>query len=203
VGIKVEGTGNVVDTVAVMASGSHGFQVVGDNNQLLRIDAGDRARGNDGDGVNVSGDGNLVSEADAFANGGSGISVTGNQNQLMKNDAGDLAKGNGADGIRVAGWGNILQANRAQANMGDGFGISGGAAASPNRLKGNQSNTGSSGSSKENKGAEYRLLGHVRNDGGPNKADNIAVPKTSSPAKCANFPSTNATVNFSSANLCE
>jgi hypothetical protein len=202
VGVKVEGASNVLDTVDAMANKSHGIQILGDNNQVLKTDAGERGKGNRGDGVNVSGNGNLISETRAFANVGSGIAVTGNDTQVLKSDAGDAGKGNGGDGIRVVGAGNLLDSNRARTNLGDGFDVSGGTSATPNGLRNNQSNTGSPGSTTENKGAEYRLLGYVTSEGN-NKADKIVVPKTSSPAKCPTFPAANATVDFSSANLCE
>jgi hypothetical protein len=203
VGIKVTDDGNKLDTVDAMASGSHGIEVIGASNQLLKCDAGERAKANQGDGVRVTGDGNLIRECKAFANAANGISVTGSANQLIKNTAGDVSKGNGGDGIHVAGAGNLLDSNRASANTGDGLEVRGGSALAPNRLKANQSNMGSPGSSKENTGIEYRLADRVQNFGGGNKADNITVPKTSSPQKCPAFPATGATVNFAVENLCE
>ena len=97
----------------------------------------------------------------------------------------------------------MVQTNTARANTGDGFTLTLGTAASPNRLKANESNTGTAGSTLDNKGAEYRLTGSVKNDSGGNKADSIAVPKGTSPTKCPAFPATNATVTFGAANVCE
>ena len=52
-------------------------------------------------------------------------------------------------------------------------------------------------------GAEYRLVNYVTNFGGNNRADNIIVPKTTAPAKCATFPATNITANFQGPVMCE
>jgi hypothetical protein len=169
----------------------------------LKLNAGDKATPNKGDGVHVVGNSNVLSEITAFANGGDGFDVAGATNTLSTNTGGDGGKGNGQSGFRVAGAGNLAQANRANANGGDGFTITQGTAASPNRLKSNESNTGTSGSTLENKGAEYRLTNSVKNDSGGNKADSIGIPKTTAPTKCTAFPGTNATVAFGSANACE
>jgi hypothetical protein len=117
-------------------------------------------------------------------NGRTGILVTGTSNSVKNNAAGSAAsKGNGQHGIQVTGGNNTLDSNKANANAGDGFNISG----ASTKLRYNQSNTGSSGSTKENVGAEYRLIVPAINLGG-NKADNIGIPKTTAPRKCPTFP---------------
>jgi len=202
-GVVINGKGNFVTDTSAMSNGGNGFDVTGSSNQLVKLNAGDKATPNKGDGVHVVGDSNSLSEITAYANAYDGIDVAGATNTLSLNVAGDGGKGNGQSGFRVAGAGNLLQTNTARANTGDGFTITLGTAASPNRLKANESNTGTSGSTLENKGAEYRLTGSVKNDSGGNKADSIVVPKTTSPTKCTGFPGTNATVTFGSANACE
>jgi hypothetical protein len=117
---------------------------------------------------------------------------------------GDKGKGNGADGIRIAGTGNSVTEGKSSANKGNGYELGGGTGGSPNVLSKDVSNTGNSGdASLENTGAEFKFLNSVRDSGGGNKADNIVVPKTSSPAKCATFPNTNVTGTFGAANVCE
>jgi hypothetical protein len=178
--------------------------VTGPGNTIHRGAAGDKGKGNGGDGVRLAGgSGSTVRETTAYANGRHGISANGTGHYLLKNQAGDAGKGNGDDGLHVEGSGVLVQENRARHNRGDGIDVSGGSAGAPNRLRGNQSNTGNSGGASENTGAEYRLLGSVNNAGGGNKADGVVVPKTKAPVKCASFPATNATASFAVAFLCE
>jgi hypothetical protein len=207
VGMYIQGNGNLATDTDVNANGGDGVQVIGDSNQLLKLDVGND-NGNTGNGVVVTGNLNLLSEIDAFKNGGNGIWVGGNSNQILKARAGEAKKGNGFDGIHVVGSGNILQENKASANGLDGYDISGGVLGSPNSLKKNLSNTGSSNSSSENGGAEYRLLNYIKNNG-ENKDDGTTLPNA---GKCpavnapplTGFPATNATVNFSlGALVCE
>ena len=202
-GVYVSGNGNLLTDTNSMSNKGNGFNVVGTANQLVRLNAGEKATPNGADGVHVVGNGNALSEITAYANALDGIDVAGATNTLSANVAGDGGKGNGQSGFRVAGAGNSLQTNTARANTGDGFTVTLGTSVSPNRLKSNQSNTGTSGSTLENKGAEYRLTGSVKNDGGGNAADTIVVPKTTSPTKCTALPATNATATFSVANACE
>jgi hypothetical protein len=205
VGVWISGDGNTATDTNAYSNTSHGFQVIGDSNRLLKLDSGDSGKGNGGDGFNVAGDSNLLSEDDAFANAGNGFVVVGNSNSIFKGRSGDSGKGNGTvatqgDGYNVAGFGNAFQESRASANKGDGWDVSGGVMGSPNKFKSILSNTGSSGSATlENAGSEFRLVGYVLNNGGGNKADNVAIPKTTAPVKCNLFPATNATanVNFS------
>lgn len=131
-------------------------------------------------------------EDDAFANTGNGFKVLGNSNTVVKGRSGDSGKGNGGDGYNIVGTGNILTESRASANKGDGWDVSGGVSGSPNKFKNVLSNTGSSGSSLENVGPEYRLLGYVQNNGGGNKADSVTVPAA---GKCPGFPSSPGSLN--------
>jgi hypothetical protein len=94
--------------------------VTGNNNRLLKIDAGDIGKGNGGDGVNVTGSGNLIQEVDAFANTGNGISASGGPNTFNKNRSGDRGKGNGGAGFLVGGGSSLVE-NNAIGNQGDGF----------------------------------------------------------------------------------
>ena len=205
-GVCVIGDNNLVTDTDSFSNKGDGFNIKGSGNQLLKLNPGDKGKGNTGDGVEVNGNTNTLSEIKAYANGGWGILVNGNSNSLSKNVAGDKGKGNGK-GIKVAGVGNRLTENKASANTGNGFEISGGTnnnANNANWLKSNVSNSGNSGVvDTENGGAEYSLLGYVKNDGGGNKADNIVVPKTTAPTKCTAFPATNAVVNFAAVSTCE
>jgi hypothetical protein len=202
VGVWVSGNGNTVTDTNAYSNTSHGVEVIGNSNKLLKIDSGDSGKGNGGDGFNVTGDSNLLSEDDAFANRGNGFKVTGNSNTILKGRSGDSGKGNGTavtlgDGYNVTGFGNAFQESRASANKGDGWDVSGGVNGSPNKFKSILSNTGSSGSlTLENVGPEYRLLGYVQNNGNGNKADNVTIPAA---AKCPAFPTSpnTANVNFS------
>ena len=160
-----------------------------------------KGEGNTGDGVQVNGHYNLLTDTNAFSNGGNGFTVVGNCNKLLKLDSGDRNKGNGGDGFNVAGYANGLEendavANGATASMSAAAAMTGNPynAALANKLKKNGSNTGASGSDKENLGAEYRLLNGIKNDGGGNKVDGVTLP---SAAKFpTGFPATNATKNF-------
>jgi hypothetical protein len=205
-GISIQGDGNVVNGADSMGNAGHGVRVAGDGNQLIKVDAGDLGKGNGGDGVNASGDGNELSEVRAYANAGGGVAATGSGNQILKSLAGDKAKGNGGDGIHVIGPGNLVQESKAAANGADGLNVSGGTQAAPNRLRSNQSNQsnpGAAGSLTENVAAEYRLRDYVTNFGGGNKADNVLVPKGTSPVKCPTFPAANTTVNAVSEIVCD
>jgi hypothetical protein len=125
-GIYVNGGGNIVDSSDVFGNGGHGVEVVGGSNKILKVDAGDKGKGNGGDGVNVSGGTlNTVQEVDAYSNGGYGIRVAGNNNTLLKNSAGDKGKANTLDGMLLAGNNNTVQENDAYANGGNGINVSG------------------------------------------------------------------------------
>jgi hypothetical protein len=154
-----------------------------------------------GAGIEVRGNFNTVTNGTAESND-TGFLVTGNNNTLTGSSRalnnifngfqivgnGNLVRGssatsNGRDGFHVTGAGNTLQDDKANKNIDDGFQIGG----VGNKLKSNASNQGNAGGSNENFGAEYRLLSPAINQGG-NKADNIGIPKTSSPQKCPTFP---------------
>jgi hypothetical protein len=201
VGVWISGNNNTATDTNAYSNTSHGVQVNGNSNQLLKIDSGDSGKGNGGDGFNVTGDSNNLSEDDAFSNKGNGFTLAGNLNTILKGRSGDSGKGNGTgltgDGYNVIGSGNAFQESRASANKGDGWDVSGGVMGSPNKFKTILSNTGSSGSATlENTGPEYRLSGYVQNNGNGNKADNVAIPAA---AKCPGFPASpnSANVNFS------
>ena len=76
IGISVLGQQQLLDTPNVTKSASHGIQVTGDRNQVLKALAGDKDKGNQGDGIRVGGVGNLLQDNRANANGGNGFDVT-------------------------------------------------------------------------------------------------------------------------------
>src|SRR5262249_12114194 len=130
-GVLVQGDGNTVDSSDAFGNGGNGVTVVGNKNTILKVDAGDKGKGNGGDGVNVTvpplgAGGNLIQAVDAYSNTGNGISVTGNGNKIYKNNAGDRNKSNGLDGILVVGASNTIQENDSLANGHNGFNVSGG-----------------------------------------------------------------------------
>ncbi|HKF41954.1 MAG TPA: hypothetical protein VKG01_02535 [Thermoanaerobaculia bacterium] len=126
IGIFVVGSGNTLDSADAFGNGGDGVGVLGDNNKVLKLDIGDRGKGNGGNGLVVGGNGNLLQENDVYANVGLGIGVHGNGNKLLKNNAGDRTKGNGSDGIQVNGATNTIQENDSLSNSGNGFNVFGG-----------------------------------------------------------------------------
>lgn len=125
-GILVQGNGNTVDSSDAFGNGGNGVTVIGGSNKILKVDAGDRGKGNTWAGILVSGNSNLLQENDVYASGLNGIGVTGNSNTLLKNQAGDRNKGNWLDGITVSGASNVLQENEAYANGHNGMTAVGG-----------------------------------------------------------------------------
>ena len=98
VGLKIEGNGNYTTDTAVFSNTSHGVQVIGNTNQLLKIDAGDIGKGNSGDGFNVSGNNNVLTENTARSNTLDGIRIiSGTGNALKKNLSGGTASQNNGD----------------------------------------------------------------------------------------------------------
>lgn len=201
-GIRVEGNTNN------LRGGTVDFNA-GDGVQLGTTATGNTFQGayvqsNGGNGIVVEGNSNkILSNSRVDLNTLNGILVTGNTNTIKGNGAGSSAGlGNGQDGIHVTGTGNVLDSNKVSANGGDGIDVSGGSGSTGNKLRGNQSNLSNSGGTKENAGAEFRLLGTVTNLGG-NKADGIGVPKVTAPQKCPTFPGVGATVTFATQNVCE
>jgi parallel beta-helix repeat protein len=194
VGIRVEGLSNnlrggtVSDTVTgaelALSAKSTVFRTATVRNSIT--------------GILVRGSSNTVRDNRVYDNSEHGISVPGASNTILAN----ICEGNLGDGINVTGPGNTLNGNKASKNGGDGLDVMGGTAAASNKLKSNQSNQGSAGSSRENAGFEYRLLDVVKNLGG-NKADNIAVPKTTLPKKCEEFPPAGVTKTFAIEYGCE
>jgi len=197
-GVDVEGSGNNVRGGTIEQNSGDGiaFGAAATGNVLQ----GATIQNNAGNGIAVAGDGNTIRDnARVDQNGKNGILVSGSGNLIKGNTAGSSAgKGNQQDGFHVTGPGNTFDSNRSSANLGDGFDIAGGTAAQPNILKGNQSNQNNSGSTKENVGPEYRLLGTIKSLGG-NKADNVSIPKST---KCRSFPGKNKTTDFTTEYTC-
>jgi parallel beta-helix repeat protein len=98
VGLKIEGSNNVATDTDVFSNTSHGVQVIGNSNHLLKIDAGDIGKGNGGDGFNVSGNSNVLTENKARSNTHDGIRIfSGTGNTLKKNLSGGTASQNNGD----------------------------------------------------------------------------------------------------------
>ncbi len=184
------------------------FAATAGNNTLR----GATVQKNGGNGISVAGSLNTIRDNSRVDNNSlNGILVTGANNSIKSNTAGSSSgKGNGGDGFQILGADNTLDGNTANVNVGDGFEVG----ATGNKLinntantnggngfvlttgatnaqwKGNQSNQGASGSSKENGGFEYSICdtctGGVNQNG--NKGDNIGIPRTAAPQKCQTFP---------------
>ncbi len=171
------GNGLITDTDA-FSNGGHGVQVIGNTNQILKVDSGDSGKGNGGDGIHVEGSGNLIQETAVFANTGDGIDVvasTGSPNILKKNVVGDRSgKGNGGNGISVAGPGNgtatpiEIEENTLKANGLTGILITG----TGHQLKNNVS--GGTGTGETNLGCEFSVAAGNFNATG-NKANGTTV----------------------------
>ncbi len=101
-GVYVSGNYNYLTDTDSYSNGGNGFKIIGGYNQLMKLDTGEKNKGNT-DGVNVVGNNNTLSEIDAYGNSGDGIDVAGTGNQLNKNNAGDSNKPNGGYGFRVSG----------------------------------------------------------------------------------------------------
>jgi hypothetical protein len=97
IGISVLGHDNLLDTPDVTKSASHGIQVTGDRNQVLKALAGDKDKGNQDDGIRVDGVGNLLQDNRANANGGKGFDVSGGTgaapNRLKNNQSNSAGSG--------------------------------------------------------------------------------------------------------------
>jgi Right handed beta helix region len=186
VGVQIDGDSNIVRGGTVSGSSGDGVVIgsTGSNNTF----SGANVQNNAGNGIVVNGStNNTVKDNNRVdSNGLTGILVNGNGNIIKNNQAAsDKAKGNGGDGFKIVGTGNTLESNKANANVGNGFYVTG--TATGTKLKSNQSNTENAGDSKENGGFEFKLDVGATNQGG-NKADTIAIPKTSVPQKCPTFP---------------
>jgi hypothetical protein len=177
-GLIFQGNSNKADSTDSFSNAGHGVLVTGNSNQLLKVDAGDKNKGNGGDGVHVEGADNTISENRAFANLGDGIEVvaaSGSPNILKKNVAGDKSgKNNAGNGILVAGPGNgaaspiELDQNTVKANGLVGIRITG----SGHQLKNNVS--GGTGSGETNAGCEFNVVAGNFNATG-NKANGTTV----------------------------
>src|SRR4026209_762673 len=102
--MSVLGNGNLLDTPNVTKSASHGIEVTGDRNQVLKALAGDKDKGNQGDGIRVCGAGNLLQDNRANASGGNGFDVSGGPsaapNRLKNNQsntAGSVTENGGGE----------------------------------------------------------------------------------------------------------
>ncbi len=208
VGIRVEGDYTDLRGGTVERNTGDGVQLGSTaNNNTFRTA---NVQSNGGNGILVEGPTNTIRDNGRIdLNTLNGILVASAGNTILNNSAAsDNNKGNGQDGFKVTGPNNSIENNRASDNGGDGFDVGGGSSSAlANKLKNNQSNLTGVGGTKENTGAEYRLLNWVKNNAGGNKADGIVVPKTTSPTKCnsaaTQFPATNATSNFTTAQACE
>lgn len=191
VGVGVTGNGNDLRGGVVELNSGDGVRIGGTGN-ILR---GATVQDNGGNGIAVPGTGNTIRDNPRVdANGKSGVRVAGTGNIIKGNTAGSSdGRGNILDGFRVVAGGNTLDSNKASDNGQDGFDIASGTDVVPNVLKGNQSNVGSAGGSRENADAEFRLAGTIQNKGG-NKADGINVPKFFFPSKCTSFPTGTTTL---------
>jgi hypothetical protein len=177
-GLVIEGNSNVATDTDVFSNGWHGVWVSGNGNQILKVDAGDKNKGNGGDGVHVEGAGNLISEVSAFANSGDGIEIVaaaGAPNIVKKAASGDKSgKGNAGNGILVSGPGNgaanpiELEQNTVKANGLVGIRITG----TGHQLKNNVS--GGTGSGETNVGCEF-LAGSGNINATGNKANGVTV----------------------------
>lgn len=99
VGVYVNGNNNVITDTNAQYNTSHGFQVIGNSNQVLKVSSGDvSGRGNGGDGLNLSGDSNLLQENTTRTNSLDGIRiVSGTGNRLKKNVSGGTTGQNSGD----------------------------------------------------------------------------------------------------------
>ena len=168
VGLRIEGSFNYVTDTDVFANSSHGVRVTGNSNKLLKIDAGDKGKGNGEDGLKVTGNSNTIQEVDAYANSGNGISASGAANTLNKNKSGDRGKGNGGAGFLVGGGSSLLQ-NTAIANTHDGFHLTTGGFS----LKKNVS--GGTGSGYPNGGCQYEFDVVGNTNAGENKTNGLTL----------------------------
>jgi hypothetical protein len=180
VGLKIEGNGNYVTDTDAFGNSSHGVQVTGNSNQLLKIDAGDRGKGNGGDGLKVTGNSNTIQEVDAYANGLNGFEVSGSGNSLSKNVAGDRGdKANGGAGFLLSGGSSLVE-NEAIGNTGDGFHLT----TSGFSLSKNVS--GGSGSGYPNGGCQYNVLVAGNTNLGGNESNGVTVVGNPFPTGCTN-----------------
>jgi hypothetical protein len=218
-GVLVLGSNNEISWNEIAGNGGAGMRIEGGGNDLR----GGTVQQNTGDGV-VFGAGatsNSLQGATIQLNGLNGVRVDGTLNKIKSNgrlnqngQSGLLASGSGntiqsnaaesnsGSGFQVTGPANYLQDNKSSKNSLFGFDIAGGTSIAPNRLRSNASNNGSAGGSSENGSFEYQLSDYVKNDSGGNKADGVAIPKTTSPFKCKLFPATNVTTNFAPQYAC-
>jgi len=172
VGLKIDGSFNYVTDTDAFGNSSHGVQVTGNSNQLLKIDAGDKGKGNGGDGLKLSGNSNTIQEVDAYANGLNGFEVSGTGNSLSKNVAGDRGdKANGGAGFLLSGSSSLVQ-NTAIGNKAEGIKL----LTSGFSLKNNIS--GGTGSGYPNAFCQYRFSVAGNTNAGGNKSNGVTLSGT-------------------------
>jgi hypothetical protein len=198
-GIKITGSNNSVSYNSVSGS-PVGIRLEGNANDLrggtvssntTGVEIGPTATGNvfrtatvgpnTGNGIVVYGSGNTVRDDTFTGNSLNGLLVSGPGNTIYN----DSAYANKQDGFKATGANTVFDSDKAYKNTGAGFETT--STATGAKLVNDQSNTGSSGSSSENGGAEYKLAVLAVNGGG-NSADTIAIPKKTAPTKCSTFP---------------
>jgi hypothetical protein len=181
VGVLVHGDRNTVKDTRVMTSGSHGIEVDGNGNVLLKNLVGDRGKGNGGAGITTTGAGNVIQENKVYASGADGIEVTGgtaaSPSVIRQNAVGDKARGNAGHGIRVrddAGNGlpNALEIERNTVRSNALNGILVEAGATGHELKGN---VAGGGGELDNRGCGYLVAPGNFNATG-NKANGVTIP---------------------------
>src|SRR5262249_14672979 len=136
VGMRVEGSSNVLTGGSVLSNLGNGVELIGNSNTLQ----GATIQSNGGEGILVAGTGNIVQNNTRMdLNKGNGILVTGSSNTLTGNQA-ESGKGNSGCGLKVTGNTNQLTSNRMYSNLLDGFSVFG----SENKRKANlaANNTG-------------------------------------------------------------
>ena len=83
------------------SNAGHGIAISGASNQILKAFAGDKGKGNGGDGIRAASSGNLIQECRTNANRGDGISVAGGTqpapNRLKSNQSNTGLSGSGTE----------------------------------------------------------------------------------------------------------
>jgi hypothetical protein len=124
-GVHVEGVGNVLTEVDAFANTGDGIEVVaasGAANVIKKARAGDRTKGNGGNGILVAGPGNgattpiELEENTVKANSLAGIRITGTGHQLKNNVVGGTASGEPNTGCEFQAVAGNLNATGNKAN---------------------------------------------------------------------------------------
>ena len=202
-GISIQGSANVLMAVEAHVNGGDGIDVAGNANELLMVHAGDKKRGNAGDGIHLVGDGNLISESRDLREhrrrdrrgrrgqpghkGGGGRERQGQRpgrdprRRARERSRSEQGKQQRRQRLRPA------RRHRRE----------------PERASGQPEQHGRlrQGAPRERRRRvpPPRL---VRSAGG-NRADNVVVPKTTNPPKCSAFPAVGTTTGFGAPSPCE